>query len=239
MEILYELLRTSNDVRTFLHRLGKVYPTKLKGDAFEYFCFYLFNLFPEQINGRYVMYQDVPDDVRLELGLPRQDIGIDALVIHDDSVDYKYTAVQCKYRQHGETVSYRELCTFLSTAFVLAKADRGIIISTSHRVHKNTKGVDNLMYGTLGDLYELCDKETFDRVRRAVSDAYEEQFEEADKKEEIRLGWRERLKMFQYVPTPERDGDWEVKKFIEGQIRESNERNMRKFRRELMSLGLE
>lgn len=89
--------------------------TKQKGDLFEAFCLlYLKATLPA--SGVYLL-KDVPEAMRGSLSLPKQDLGIDIVIV---SVEGKATAVQCKYRNCPSTlrkryVKYDELSTFIGT----------------------------------------------------------------------------------------------------------------------------
>lgn len=87
---------------------------KSKGTCFEIFCF----LFLEQKGYKCWMINDLPINIRTELHLDKQDVGIDIIAFKND----KYYPVQCKFRnptkdckgRQVHRVTWRELSTFFS-----------------------------------------------------------------------------------------------------------------------------
>ena len=119
------------------------------------------------------MWADVPQQVKEELNLPDQDLGIDLLL----KKGTEYHAVQCKYHtNHHANVSFREVATFLS---VLESNDRislGYICSSANgmtanfeKVGKNTKQIQRI----LSDTWNRLDETFFKRLRKAQSGAIE------------------------------------------------------------------
>ena len=151
--------------------LGK----KAKGDAFERLTYWFF-LLNEVHASQYEevwLWADVPQQVKEELNLPDQDLGIDLLL----KKGTEYHAVQCKYHtDHHANVSFREVATFLS---VLESNDRislGYICSSANgmtanfeKVSKNTKQIQRI----LSDTWNRLDETFFKRLRKAQSGAIE------------------------------------------------------------------
>ena len=151
--------------------LGK----KAKGDAFEELTYWFFRL-NEVHASQYEevwLWADVPQQVKEELNLPDQDLGIDLLL----KKGKEYHAVQCKYHtNHHANVSFREVATFLS---VLESNDRislGYICSSANgmtanfeKVSKNTKQIQRI----LSDTWNRLDETFFKRLRKAQSGAIE------------------------------------------------------------------
>jgi hypothetical protein len=85
--------------------------TKLKGDIFEEFCvLYLKNV--KKYDNVWRLH-DVPDDILINLGLKRRDMGIDIIAQKDDL----YEAIQCKYKKDNKfksknVLSWKTLSTF-------------------------------------------------------------------------------------------------------------------------------
>ena len=84
--------------------------TKIKGDIYEEFCvLYLKNIKKYDNVWR---LQDVPDNILINLGLKRRDMGIDIIAEKDGL----YDAVQCKYKKAGSktknVLSWKTLSTF-------------------------------------------------------------------------------------------------------------------------------
>jgi predicted helicase len=93
---------------------------KEKGDLFELLSKYYF-LYSFQYQNYYDnvwLGNDIPQKVLDELGLPKQDLGIDLIAKYGD----EYHAIQCKY--HGDktkSVTYNEVSTFLSLICLFTK----------------------------------------------------------------------------------------------------------------------
>lgn len=87
--------------------------TKMKGDLWEGFCaLYLLKI--HNMKNVWLLC-DVPEDILLQLGLKRQDMGIDIIAQNEKG----FYAVQCKYKKKSITkkytiVGWKELSTFYS-----------------------------------------------------------------------------------------------------------------------------
>jgi superfamily II DNA or RNA helicase len=135
---------------------------KAKGDAFELLVHAYFKLDP-----KYAFYDDVwlfskvPNVVLEELGLPRQDIGIDLIAKTGD----EYHAIQCKFHQDNtQSVTFKEVSTFISLLESNTKITKGYICSTADITSRvfnklNTKPI----YLLLNDTWQGLEENFFDR----------------------------------------------------------------------------
>ena len=167
----FDAINSWTEFEAALTPLGK----KAKGDAFERLTYWFF-LLNEVHASQYEevwLWADVPQQVKEELNLPDQDLGIDLLL----KKGTEYHAVQCKYHtNHHANVSFREVATFLS---VLESNDRislGYICSSANgmtanfeKVSKNTKQIQRI----LSDTWNRLDETFFKRLRKAQSGAIE------------------------------------------------------------------
>ena len=86
--------------------------TKTKGDIFEVFCLlYLKNFSSPPVDAW--LLKDLPRNIRDELGLPTNDVGIDIVVRNKE----KYWAIQAKYRKRNPYkqatgIGWKQLSTF-------------------------------------------------------------------------------------------------------------------------------
>lgn len=140
---------------------------KAKGDAFEQLVFAYFKLDP-----KYAFYDDVwlfskvPNVVLEELGLPRQDIGIDLIAKTGD----EYHAIQCKFHQDNtQSVTFKEVSTFISLLESNTKITKGYICSTADITSRvfnklNTKPI----YLLLNDTWQGLEENFFDRYSQFI-----------------------------------------------------------------------
>jgi predicted helicase len=130
---------------------------KEKGNAFEQLVYAYFKLEP-----KYAFYDevwpfsDVPSLVLQELKLPSQDIGIDLIAKMGD----EYHAIQCKYHQdNSQSVTFKEVSTFISLLESNTKITQGYICSTADITSRvfnklNTKPINLLLNDTWAELDE-------------------------------------------------------------------------------------
>lgn len=89
--------------------------TKVKGDLFETFCV----LYLRSKGYRVWLLKDIPDDIRMEVGLGKWDVGIDVIAYKNN----RYNAVQCKFKRSRKgtipgtfipynCVNWKEVSTF-------------------------------------------------------------------------------------------------------------------------------
>lgn len=131
---------------------------KEKGNAFEQLVYAYFKLEP-----KYSFYDEVwpfatvPTLVLEELQLPSQDIGIDLIAKIGD----EYHAIQCKYHQdNSQSVTFKEVATFISLLESNSKITQGYICSTADITSRvfnklNTKPINLLLNDTWAELDEL------------------------------------------------------------------------------------
>jgi len=147
------------------HNLQSTLSNKAKGDAFEQLVYAYFKLDP-----KYAFYDDVwlfskvPNVVLEELGLPSQDIGIDLIAKTGD----EYHVIQCKFHQDNtQSVTFKEVSTFISLLESNSKITKGYICSTADITSRvfnklNTKPI----YLLLNDTWQGLDEVFFDRYNQ-------------------------------------------------------------------------
>lgn len=131
---------------------------KEKGNAFEQLVYAYFKLEPKYAFYDEVwLFSDVPSLVLQELKLPSQDIGIDLIAKMGD----EYHAIQCKYHQdNSQSVTFKEVATFISLLESNSKITQGYICSTADITSRvfnklNTKPINLLLNDTWAELDEL------------------------------------------------------------------------------------
>jgi predicted helicase len=80
------------------------------------------------------LLEEVPEKILEEIGLPRQDLGVDLIAQAGD----QYHAIQCKYHSNKhQAVTYKEVSTFLSAIGQCDKITMGYICSSANVTSKN------------------------------------------------------------------------------------------------------
>ena len=124
-------------------------PSKLAGDSFERLTQLYLQTHPEyrtQLSNVWLL-EEVPETIRKTIHLPASDEGIDILA---ETNDGKYWAIQCKFRSDStKPLTYRELSTFTSLAFVTCKG-----ISLAVVAHTCSKPIKKHRY--LGKTTEIA-----------------------------------------------------------------------------------
>ncbi len=140
---------------------------KEKGNTFEKLVLAYFKLDPKyQFYDDVWLYANVPTLVLEELGLPKQDIGIDLIAKNGN----EYHAIQCKYHEDNKrSVTFREVSTFISLLESTPKITQGYICSTADLTSRvfnklNTKPI-NLI---LNDTWQSLSKEFFENANRLL-----------------------------------------------------------------------
>jgi superfamily II DNA or RNA helicase len=131
---------------------------KEKGNAFEQLVYAYFKLEPKySFYDEVWPFSDVPSLVLEELKLPSQDIGIDLIAKMGD----EYHAIQCKYHQdNSQSVTFKEVSTFISLLESNTKITQGYICSTADITSRilgklNTKPINLLLNDTWAELDEF------------------------------------------------------------------------------------
>jgi predicted helicase len=109
---------------------------KEKGNAFELLTKYYFQIDPAHRTyyDDIWLFSEVPSKHLEKLGLPSQDLGIDLIARVGD----EYHAIQCKYHtDKNESVTFREVATFLSLFESNSKITKGYICSSADLTSKN------------------------------------------------------------------------------------------------------
>lgn len=138
---------------------------KEKGDLFELLSkfYFIYSFQYQNYYDNVWLGNDIPQKVLDELGLPKQDLGIDLIAKYGD----EYHAIQCKY--HGDntkSVTYNEVSTFLSLYASSPKLTQGFICSTADHISANLNKVNSkpISY-LLIDTWEGLNEDFFRTVR--------------------------------------------------------------------------
>jgi predicted helicase len=97
---------------------------KIRGDIFEEFCV----LYLTQLGYKAWRLEDVPEEILVNLGMKRKDMGIDIVVERES----RYSAVQCKYKTPTGKKSYvtwKALSTFYALCMRTGPWDSYIVMT--------------------------------------------------------------------------------------------------------------
>jgi superfamily II DNA or RNA helicase len=108
---------------------------KGKGDIFEYLTKLILTTKPEysSILKNIWLYNEIPTGIRNKLNLPARDEGIDLIA---ETYHGQYWAIQCKFKGHNESPTFKELSTFAQLANNFCKN-----VSLALLVHTGERGV--------------------------------------------------------------------------------------------------
>ena len=121
-----------------------------KGKIFEHFCFLYLKYFYKI--DQVWLYKDIPTNIKNELHLTNNDMGID-LIAKNNNGDYY--AIQAKFRKRNKTrttISWKELSTFYANVATTGPYKKHIIITTADSVRHIGKKTDKditINYNTL------------------------------------------------------------------------------------------
>ena len=140
---------------------------KEKGNTFELLTKLYF-----QINPVYNFYdnvwllEEVPEKVLEEIGLPRQDLGVDLLAQLGD----QYHAIQCKYHSDKhQAVTYKEVSKFLSAIGQCDKITMGYICSSANVTSKNYERIKKKPISKiLADTWENLSDDFFKNIKASL-----------------------------------------------------------------------
>ena len=127
--------------------------SKEKGDTFELLTKIYFSISPQyNFYDNVWLLEEVPEKILEEIGLPRQDLGVDLIAKYED----EYHAIQCKYHSDKyRSVTYKEVSTFLSAIAQCDQITCGYICSTANITTKNYEKVPKKpIYKVLADTWE-------------------------------------------------------------------------------------
>jgi len=142
---------------------------QIKGDVFEKLTKYYLLFKPEYISllKNVWLGSEIPDRINKKLGIPPQDQGIDLIA---QTHEGEFWSIQCKY--HGDNkrkISHREVSTFLSLSFSVAKGiQHAIVCTTADDYAKLYRGIENIGF-VLSDEWNKLGKEFFNFVRACES----------------------------------------------------------------------
>ena len=141
---------------------------KEKGDFFEHFSKYFFQIHPthkDKYKNIY-LYDNIPPDVLTKLKLPKKDKGIDILL---ETNDNHFIPVQCKFRSNPQTIiNWKELSTFFGLSFGMTKKmDYGIFITNCYDVCDEVNNSENVIVIS-GNLIHELNKSFFENMKNIV-----------------------------------------------------------------------
>jgi len=109
---------------------------KVRGDIFEDFCvLYLIKI--KKYNNVWRL-PDVPADVLAQLGMKRQDFGIDIIAEKDGM----YSAIQCKYKKQtgkSNSITWKALSTFYALCLRCGPFNKYIVMTNANTVRRMGK----------------------------------------------------------------------------------------------------
>jgi superfamily II DNA or RNA helicase len=162
---LYHSLNTWKDFEQALIPLNK----KEKGNAFELLTKYYFQFDPAHrtFYDEVWLFNEVPSRHLEILGLPSQDLGIDLIA----RVGNEYHAIQCKYHSDKkESVTFREVATFLSLFESNSKISKGYICSSADLTSKNLDKVRSEHISLiLSDTWNNLSKDFFESIKAELN----------------------------------------------------------------------
>lgn len=140
---------------------------KEKGNTFELLTKLYF-----QINPVYNFYdnvwllEEVPEKTLEEIGLPRQDLGVDLIA----QLGNQYHAIQCKYHSDKhQAVTYKEVSTFLSAIGQCDKITMGYICSSANVTSKNYERIKKKPISKiLADTWENLPDDFFKNIKASL-----------------------------------------------------------------------
>lgn len=145
----------------------KLLNNKEKGNTFELLTKIYFKISPQyNFYDNVWLWEEVPEKIIKEIGLPRQDLGVDLLAKYED----EYHAIQCKYHSDKhQAVTYKEVSTFLSAIAECKKITMGYICSTANVTSKNYDRVPKkLISKILSDTWENLPNSFFDNLKASL-----------------------------------------------------------------------
>jgi hypothetical protein len=124
---------------------------KTRGDIFEDFC----ALYLRAALGYEVwLLNELPDDIRETLKLPKQDMGIDIICRRGG----RFTAVQCKYKKmcgKSQGLTWKQLATFQALCAKTGPYERHLVMTTANFVRHQGQKVAKDWSMCLGSLRKI------------------------------------------------------------------------------------
>lgn len=163
---LYEFFENISTWNDYIEA-QKLLNNKEKGNTFEFLTKVYFKISPQyNFYDNVWLWDNVPEKILKEIGLPRQDLGVDLLAKYED----EYHAIQCKYHSDKhQAVTYKEVSTFLSAIAECKKITMGYICSTANVTSRNYDRVPKkLISKILSDTWENLPNSFFDNLKASL-----------------------------------------------------------------------
>jgi len=147
---------------------------KVKGDIFEYFCqLYMKKCYKLK---KVWLLNEVPDNIKKELNLNKNDFGIDLV-----GIDYndRYYAIQAKYRKRNSdkktSITWKQLSTFYALCARTGPFYKHIVFTTANYVRRIGKkdekdvtiGFSKLSKINHFDWINMCDEVKIESVKNS------------------------------------------------------------------------
>ena len=141
-EFISECQQTLDKPATTMLELRNRANKKIKGDKFEVFCvYYLYEVYGLENVWR---LEDVPEQVLLNLGMKRRDMGIDII----GEKGGKYYAIQCKYKKYRDkknVLTWKELSTFYALCLKTGPWERYVVMTNCDYTRQAVKTEKDLI----------------------------------------------------------------------------------------------
>jgi len=162
--------------------------TKLKGDIFEEFCYRYMKICYQLKEVWY--YKDVPIEIKEELNLTKNDMGIDFIGINNKN---EYYAIQAKYRKRKKGkktgITWKQLSTFYALALKTGPYKKHIVFTNADYVRhigKKTKLDQTINYNVLSKVSHF-DWMKIANYDESFDESFDESLDESLSLEQIRL----------------------------------------------------
>ncbi len=140
---------------------------KVKGDIFEYLAkyIYLFNGYK-----KVYLYNEIPNKLKQELGLPNTDKGIDLVISKDDK---KWIGVQCKWRSNVNCSIQKKYVTEFLHEVNNSNLSYGIMFTNVKKITSRFNKIENLKWSIRSDLLNYATKDLLNFIISQLNNKYE------------------------------------------------------------------
>jgi len=142
------------------------YTTKQIGDFFEIITKYIFMLHCnyKSIVDKVWLYDQIPNHLFQELNIPNRDKGIDLVILMNDR---SYYAIQSKFRSNTyETITWKELATFVGMTFGVGEGFRGgFFVTNTKEIDVEIRRCKERIVPIYDDFFDTLDNNFFEQIR--------------------------------------------------------------------------
>jgi predicted helicase len=174
-QTLHDFIQNIKSYEKWHKKLNDLKDNKIKGNLFEYFCYYILLIHPYYNFDNVYLYDFIPNTLIKSLKLPPKDKGIDILAIKNG----KYYGIQCKWRSNRHNIiPWGELSTFPALCFK-AKLNYGMFITNCYEVCDDLMHTDHII-NVCGDFWDTIDNDFMKKLRlyikmnAIINDPYKE-----------------------------------------------------------------